>query len=180
MDGALSCGQPMPPWGVRACIAGIPAERLNTVYATQQATEWCWAACLEMVFTYYGHPIPQREIVRQTWGAVVNMPAQPFQIVQDLNRSWVDSNGNSFSVRGDVFSASAATTAQDLAGDMPLIIGSLGHAMVLTAISYNVAPNTQGSPTGALVRDPWPGRGRRELTPQEWAGTMLLARIRVQ
>ncbi len=179
LRGALSCGQPMPPYGVRACTAGIPAERLNTVYATQQMSEWCWAACLEMVFAYYGHPVSQQQIVVQTWGAVANVPGQPYQIVQDLNRPWVDANGRRFRVSGDVFSANAATAAQDLAGEMPLIIGSLGHAMVLTAISYNVAPNSQGAPTGALVRDPWPGRGRRALSQQEWAGTMLLARIRV-
>jgi ABC-type bacteriocin/lantibiotic exporter with double-glycine peptidase domain len=180
LKGALSCGQPMPPYGIRPCTAGIPSDRMNTVYATQQMPEWCWAACLEMVFAYWGHPVSQQEIVRQTWGGLVNMPAQPYQIVQDLNRSWVDSGGNRFSVSGDVFSANAVTAAQDLAGDMPLILGSLGHAMVLTAITYNVAPNSQGATTGALVRDPLPGRGMRALSPQEWAGTLLLARIRIR
>jgi hypothetical protein len=126
-----------------------------------------------------GSSRPQKEIVRQTWGTVVKIPAQPFQIVQDLNRPWIDGNGRRFSVAGDVFSANAATAAQDLAGDMPLIIGPLGHAMVLTAVSYNVAPNSQGARTGALVRDPYPGRGRRALTSQECAGMMLLARIRI-
>ncbi|HVN04880.1 MAG TPA: hypothetical protein VMT86_10710, partial [Bryobacteraceae bacterium] len=66
-----------------------------------------------------------------------------------------------------------------LAVGMPLIIGSMGHAMVLTAVSYNRAPNSQGQVTGAVVRDPWPGRGRRMLSGQEAAAAMLLARIRV-
>ena len=179
MEAALSCGPQLPPYGVQACVAGIPQQAMDTVYATQQQTEWCWAACIEMVFTYWGHPISQVEIVRQTWGQIVNMPAQPGQIIADLNRPWVDRNGNPFRSQGDVFSANGATAAEDLAVGMPLIIGSMGHAMVLTAVSYNRAPNSQGVVTGAIVRDPWPGRGRRMLSPQEAAAAMLLARIRV-
>jgi len=179
MKAALSCREPMAPYGVQACVAGIPQQEMDTVYATQQQTEWCWAACIEMVFTYWGHPVDQVEIVRQTWGQIVNMPAQPGQIIADLNRAWRDRNGNPFRSQGDVFSANGATAAQDLAVGMPLIIGSMGHAMVLTAVSYNRAPNSQGQVTGAVVRDPWPGRGRRMLSGQEAAAAMLLARIRV-
>lgn len=150
------------------------------VFAYQQASEWCWAACIQMVFSYWGHPVSQQEIVRQTWGAIINMPAQPIQIVKDLNRQWTDARGDEFSSVGDVFSANGVTAAQDLARDMPLIVGSMGHAMVLTAVSYDRAPNGQGQVTGAIVRDPWPGNGgRRPLSPGEAAATMLLARIRV-
>jgi ABC-type bacteriocin/lantibiotic exporter with double-glycine peptidase domain len=149
---------------------------MNMVFAFQQESEWCWAACLQMVFAYWGHRISQQEIVKQTWGVIANMPAQPYDIVRDLNRDWEDSSGD-FTVRGDVFSANGVTAAQDLAVDMPLIIGSMGHAMVLTAVSYNRAPNGQGEVTGALVRDPL--RGKRPLSNNEAVATMILARIRV-
>ncbi|HLI85967.1 MAG TPA: papain-like cysteine protease family protein [Bryobacteraceae bacterium] len=169
------------PFGVRTCQAGIDSARMDSVYVPQRQSEWCWAACLEMVFAYYGHRVPQAEIVRQTWGQVANVPGQPYQIVQDLNRPWTDKNGDNFQVRGDVFSANAVTAAQDLANDFPLILGSLAHAMVLTAITYQGVPNVYGAGTvvGATVRDPWPGRGKRALTPAEYAGAMLLVRIRV-
>lgn len=176
LRGALQCGAFMPPWGIQACVAGIPEERMNMVFAFQQESEWCWAACLQMVFAYWGHRISQQEIVKQTWGVIANMPAQPYDIVRDLNRDWEDSSGD-FTVRGDVFSANGVTAAQDLAVDMPLIIGSMGHAMVLTAVSYNRAPNGQGEVTGALVRDPL--RGKRPLSNNEAVATMILARIRV-
>ena len=180
LKGALQCGAPQPPWGVQACVAGIPQERLNQVFAFQEMSEWCWAACIQMVFAYWGHPITQQQIVKQTWGAITNMPAQPEQIVQDLNRDWVDSRGDEFTAEGDCFTANGVTAAQDLAGDMPLIIGSMGHAMVLTAVSYYRALDGSGQVTGALVRDPWPGNGgRRPLSPQEAEATMLLARVRV-
>jgi hypothetical protein len=56
----------------------------------------------------------------------------------------------------------------------------MGHAMVLTAVSYNRTVTGLGQVTGAIVRDPWPGNGgKRLLTPLEAAATMLLARIRV-
>jgi hypothetical protein len=180
LKGALQCGPPQPPWGVQACVAGIPQERLNMVFAYQQASEWCWAACIQMVFSYWGHPVSQQEIVRQTWGVITNMPAQPEQIIADLNRQWEDRGGNVFTSEADTFSATGETAAQDLARDMPLIIGSMGHAMVLSAVSYNRAQSGQGQVTGALVRDPMPGNGgRRPLRPQEAAATMLLARVRV-
>jgi Papain-like cysteine protease AvrRpt2 len=177
---SVQCGPPVPPWGLQACMAGIPEDRLNLVFAYQEASEWCWAACIQMVFSYWGYPITQQQIVKQTWGVITNMPAQPAQIIRDLNRDWTDSRGKEFTSQGDCFSANGVTAAQDLAGDMPLIIGSMGHAMVLTAVSYNRAQNGQGQVTGAVVRDPWPGRGgRRPLSPQEAAASMLLARVRV-
>jgi hypothetical protein len=165
--------------GFRRCEAGIDSSGMNTVYAPQQASQWCWAACLQMVFTYWGHPVSQRRIVSETWGGLVNMPASPIQIIQDLNRSWEDDRGRDFEVAGDVFSANAVTAAQDLANDCPLILGSLGHAMVLTSITYQGNAYGQVQILGAKVRDPWPGRGLRELTLQEYAGAMMLARIRV-
>ena len=168
-------------FGVRTCQAGIDPNKMDTAYAAQERSQWCWAACLEMVFTYWRHPVPQEEIVRRTWGADVNMPAQPYQIVRDLNRAWVDSDGNNFRVAGDVFSANATTAAYDLADDCPLIVGSLGHAMVVTAITYQGMPNpySAANVVSVTVRDPWPGMGKRFLTPQEYYGSLLLARIRV-
>ena len=177
LKAAVQCGAMLPPYGAQSCIAGIPEGRLDLVFAYQQASEWCWAACMQMVFTYWGHAVPQQEIVRQTWGSLANMPAQPQQIVADLNRPWTDLWGNRFRVRADCFTASGADAAQDLAREMPLIIGSMGHAMVLSAVSYDRAPAGQGVVTGAIVRDPL--RGKRPLSSMEAAATMLLARIRV-
>jgi len=180
LKSALQCGPAMPPVGMQSCSAGIPQDQLNMVFADQEASEWCWAACIQMVFSFWGHPVSQQEIVRQTWGVAANVPAHPLQIMNDLNRLWRDANGRPFRAVGDVFTATGATAAQDLANNMPLIIGSMGHAMVLTAMSYNRMPNSAGQVTKVMVRDPWPGNGgTRPLSPVEAASTMLLARIRV-
>lgn len=168
--------------GVQQCEAGISSSAASAVTGAvdgQHMDQWCWAACIETVFRYYGYVVPQDEIVRQTWGSIVNLPGQPHQILANLNRRWVDAAGRPFSVSGDVYSANVLTAAQDLASDMPLIIGTQGHAMVLTSLTYLRNQAGAGDVTAAIVRDPWPGRGRRVLTAQEWYSTSFLARIRV-
>lgn len=174
---ALTCGPFVPP-GVQECQVGIDSA-ISPIYAFQQQSEWCWAACIEAVFRYYGHPVPQMRIVAETWGAIVNLPGQPQQILFDLNRPWQDDFGNTFSVGGDVLTANPITAAQDLAGNMPLIIGSMGHAMVLSGLDYVRDSVGRGQVRAAFVHDPMPGVGARVLTPQEWYSAMFLARIRV-
>jgi len=178
-EAALMCGPFVPP-GVQQCDVGIASTVAEVSAPHQYATEWCWAACIEAVFSYYGHRVPQARIVAETWGGIVNLPGQPQQILFDLNRPWVDQTGLPFGVVGDILSANAVTAAQDLAQDMPLIIGTMGHAMVLTRLEYIRDAFGRGQVQRAYVRDPWPGRGFRVLSPQEWLSTMFLARIRVQ
>jgi hypothetical protein len=181
----LACGQ-FTPFGLQAREAGIESD-LFTVKArdAQHASEWCWAASIEMVFRYYGHNVPQERIVQETWGSIVNLPAtSPLVILRDLNRPWVDDDGDPFRVSASSYGANPITAAQDLAADMPLIIGTMGHAMVLTGLAYNRDLYGRGAVTSAIVRDPrpYPGLrdGRRVLSTQEWFGTSFLARIRVR
>jgi len=123
--------------------------------------------------------MPQHEIVRQTWGDIVNMPGHPDQILDNLNRPWTDERGRRFRVMGDTYTANEYTAAQDLTNDMPLIIGTLGHAMVLTSILYTRDKSGNGEVNGVVVRDPWPGVGRRQLSGEEWYYRAFLARVRV-
>jgi hypothetical protein len=166
--------------GFQRCEVGIDSSLASiSAGGGQHLSQWCWAACIEMVFRYYGYRVPQAQIVRETWGTIANVPGGAQQILADLNRNWVDSRGRSFSVSGNTLTANPMTAAQDLAANMPLIIGTMGHAMVLTSLEYVRNALGGGDVISAVVRDPWPGRGRRVLAPQEWYGTDLLVRIRV-
>jgi hypothetical protein len=171
-----ACG-PFYANGVQQCESGIASSLARMKW--QGNSQWCWAACIEMVFRYYGHEVDQRRLVDETWGSIVNMPAYPDQILANLNRDWTDDDGEEFAVEGDSASANPITAAQDLSQDMPLIIGTMGHAMVLTSLVYARDNYGNGTVLAATVRDPWPGRGRRILTPQEWYQTNFLARIRI-
>ena len=175
----VQCGPQLPPAGFQSCSTGIEVSQFNAVYDTQYMNEWCWAACISMVFAYYGHPVSQARIVADAWGGVVNMPGSPGQILSALNRVWRDDRNFRFKVDGDLFSANSMTASQDLSNNMPLIICSLGHAMVFTRLDYIREPNGNGAPQSAYVRDPWPGMGLRPLTSNEWNGAQMLIRIRV-
>lgn len=165
-------------FGIQECEVGV-LSAVMPVTAQQEDSQWCWAACIEMVFRYYGYRVRQQRIVSDTWGSLVNMPGRPDQILANLNRPWIDDRKRKFAVMGDAYSANPLTAANDLSDNMPLIIGTHSHAVVLTAM--RLARNVQGrlSVLAAMVRDPWPGRGRRLLTPQEWMGVSFAARIRV-
>jgi len=165
--------------GRRICEVGLSSMSAQRASKQQNMNQWCWAACISMIFDYYGHPVSQARIVQQAYGGVVNMPAGPDRILRALNRQWVDDYGRPFIARADVFSVNAVTATSDLQYNHPLIIGTLGHAVVLTAITYYPTYNGPYI-VGAIVRDPWPTRpSRRQVTPSEWASISFAARVRV-
>jgi hypothetical protein len=175
------CNQPvMTPYGpIQRCTAGIQSFSFQQAY--QEQDEWCWASCISMVFGYYGHPVSQRRIVAEVWGEVVDMPGEPDQILSDLNRNWTDDRGRRFTSRGDSFSANNFNAVKDLQNDQPLIVGALGHATVLTALTADSNLRTGAwQIVEAVVRDPWPSNGgRRVLSPTEWFNINFAARVRV-
>lgn len=174
----------------RVCESGIPSNliHITAINNPQFQPQWCWAACIAMVFRYYGHPVRQERIVAEAYGNLVNMPAQPWTMLTMLNRAWVDDNGKPFTCYSTPGSTNIVAAADDLAANMPLIIGTMGHAMVLTRLEY--AAYYQQTPwgpqlgpagiTSATVRDPWPGKGRRELSGMEWANISFAVQIRVK
>ena len=179
---AQQCTQPTPSqYGyLEQCTAGI--QSINFQQAYQQQSEWCWAASISMLFEFHGHQVSQQRIVQETWGTIANIPGQPAQILSDLNRTWTDDKGVTFRAQGDMRSVNIYTAVDDLKNDDPLIIGALGHATVMTAISGDINMTTGAwQITEVIVRDPWPGNGgRRQLSPMEWGNLAFAARVRVQ
>lgn len=170
--------------GFLYCEAGIPSFTFRS--ASQAQSQWCWAACIEMVARHYGHNLSQTTIVRSVFGRLVNLPAMSWNIVQAFNRSWIDDNGRPMSTGCDVlWDASMGIARPDaaqistryLSQNRPLIIGTLGHAMVLTSVGFTrsaINPSI-GMANYAIVRDPWPGNpSRRRLTPQEFFSVQLM------
>lgn len=172
-----------PGWdGRQSCTSGVRSERLEATVAQvggQRMSQWCWAASIAMVFRHYGYEVSQQRIVADTFGQLVDAPGSMEHILRALSREWTDDRGRRFRVTADVWSASTETAIADLDQDRPLIVGTFGHAMVLTALTYSASEWGGAEVTGAVVRDPWPGRGRRALSGQEWFGADLLVRINV-
>lgn len=169
-----------PNYGIyrTQCTAGVNFNQFQSyAFQNQYQSQWCWAATISMVFAHSGYQVDQHRIVNEAYGGITNLPAQGWQLTQNLNRSWIDDSGSEFSSRVSglydasqgVVGISDAQIINQLSNGKPLIIGSNGHAMVLTEVSYYL--NDMGGFTGyvyAAVFDPWPGRGPRYLTPQEF------------
>jgi hypothetical protein len=170
--------------GFLNCEAGIPSFAFSS--ARQSQSQWCWAACIEMVANHYGHNLSQTTIVQSVFGRLVNLPAMSWNIVQAFNRSWIDDNGLPMSTSCDVLwdatmgialPNAAQLSTQYLSQNRPLIIGALGHAMVLTSVGFTrSAMNPSiGRANYGIVRDPWPGNApRRQLSLQEFNSVQLM------
>ncbi|HZR55972.1 MAG TPA: papain-like cysteine protease family protein [Terriglobales bacterium] len=134
----------------------------------QQCPEWCWAASIAMIFTFSGHPIDQKQIVQQTYGNIVCLPAQNnATIASALSRRYVDANGKPFTSRiTAAFDAQAGFVGINngiivnaLQSNQPLLICNTHHAMVVCAADF--APTPFGPNIYALgVVDPWPYSSR--------------------
>lgn len=171
------------PFGVmQRCTAGVDDISFQSAAQSQHASEWCWAASISMVFDYYNHPVSQERIVNDVWGGIVNMPSGAPQILRSLNRRWTDDNGDRFQSFGDPLSANNLNAVLDLRQNRPLIIGALGHATVLTALTSDINVQTNAwQVVQATVQDPWPtSGGERALSLVEWLHISFAARVRVQ
>ena len=179
--GALLAARPAAAFGCRTdprlgevCRAELAFDDfLQQAYDTQHAAQWCWAACIAMVFAFHGHPVRQERIVAEAYGGVAGGGARP-SIAAQLDRGWIDEGGRRFRSRlRTLFDAYAGDSVLDLSRVIaalqhgePMILGARDHAVVLTAIDYVAASQVQEA-VGGGVFDPWPGRGPRETAADE-------------
>lgn len=179
-------------YGQVVCEVGIPSERLEPITSQQAMSQWCWAASISMLFGYHGHPLPQEHIVQSVFGQLVDLPAMNGMVMsRSLARPWVDLRGRRFQAKVRVFDMHAGQFELDtesiiteLREERPMLVGTVGHAMVMTALRYVRTP-TGPQVIGVTVRDPWPGRGRRdlqwhEMQPQYLAAVDLGAKKKVE
>jgi hypothetical protein len=158
------------------CISEVDFTQFaQTAFQQQRHSEWCWAAAISMLFSYYQHPVSQERIVTSLYGRLVNLPSGPsLNIAARLNSPWIDDHQQSFkpTVSGaydfdaGVLTITNAWLVNELDQDRPFIIGTNGHAVVVTAIRF-IPTQPQPTIVGMGVFDPWPGRGARGLLPKE-------------
>ena len=74
--------------------------------------------------------------------------------------------------------ACTLVTALTSRKNRPLILGTLGHTVVLTAVTLETDEfSGRWHIVEAAVRDPWPGRGARTLSGEEWHDARFAARV---
>jgi Papain-like cysteine protease AvrRpt2 len=182
------------------CSAGVVIGNVQT--ARQRCENWCWAACIETIFSLRGYKVNQEDVVKKVFRTEVCSRATVPQIIEGIGGVWSNKAGSSFRASAyalpDTLLSQGTKPAKpsDLkflynTGDReviaelnqgnPLIVGALGHATVLTAIKYR---RFMGQPlwlTEITVRDPWPDNpNRRLLTADEFAGSFFVAKVVVQ
>lgn len=170
--------------------AGIPSQKMNYYAASQQNSNWCWAASLQMIFNYYGVDIRQDQIVRGSYGTdpygrLPNWTGSTGLITRNLNNWNVDNRGRRYAVQSRMYNGAPTPVylVQELSAGRPVLIGyrsgaNSGHAVVITAVSYY---NTVYGPQiqSIVVRDPWPSpqnirnNGRVEYPANKIASLMM-------
>lgn len=190
---AQNCGRD-PQTGMMICNAEVNMLTLLQAISTQQCPEWCWAASISMIFGFAGHPIDQKEIVQQTYGNVVCLPAGLTKTIgQDLSRTWSDANGDVFTSKvvaafdpaNNILAINNAIIINELQNDHPILYCNTHHAMVIYAADY--IPTPMGPNIVAVgVVDPWPYSPRMhllsqpELFPVPYGQMTFLATVRHQ
>jgi hypothetical protein len=176
---------------VRSCTVGFDNIPLRT--ARQKCDQWCWAACIEAAFRLKdsNYKVSQERIVKKLFGSPdVCSPAIGPQIAEAIEGYWESDDGDdefyaTSSVHLDVqFGIMDPFALQNasryLAQDIPIIVGALGHATLLTSMSWLEDSFGQYRPTEMIVRDPWRGNpNRRQLTSSEFFGTTYMAAVLV-
>ncbi len=181
------------PYG-QVCRAEVNMPQLIAAINTQRCPEWCWAASISMIFAFYGHPIDQTEIVRQTYGNVVCFPAGTTRTIgNDLSRSWTDVAGRRFTSRvvaaydpaNGINAINNDIIIRELQTNHPLLYCNTQHAMVNYGVDYIPTPMGPNVRAVAVV-DPWPtsprvhGLTAPEMMPAHLGGRMnFLASVRV-
>lgn len=169
--------------GTRWCRSRLYAQMHAQTTQRQNRAQWCWAASLSMIFGYYGHPTSQERIVEEVWGRIVDVPRHVDDVMRDINRSWVDNRGRRFRASGQRLTLHhielPKLAAQALAENRPLIVGTLGHATVLTEMRWSIDADGQLFVSDLIVSDPADG-SIRNLTLEERLLTDFVAVVDVQ
>lgn len=194
------------PFGNRECMAGLRIGAGET--ARQRCDNWCWAACVETVFALNGFAVRQERLVRKIFGSEGCFSANGDQMLAAVRGDWVDDRGRGFRADGHelTWAGFGMNTSRDAPGgrgvqgyrdlgalkivstlkaERPIIIGSIppgggiGHAMLLTAVRYEVVSyGGAGAESirlrSLIVRDPWPDNpNQRELDDSEVRGAVF-------
>jgi len=155
----------LPALAVEA--AGIPSSEMNYCAATQGASQWCWAACIQMVLRRHGVEMDQATIVERTYGRdpfgrLPDWPASFETITRNLNGWGIDQRGRRYTIasRFGQGAPPAALLVAEMRARRPVILAyqsgpMSGHAVVCTGVTFTETPG--GVVVHSIVvRDPSP------------------------
>ena len=127
-----------------------------------------------MVLNYHGVAVTQEQVVQRIFnGTVTNEPGRLDQILTALSGWAFSTNGRPVMLTSTSVAFSGSEIVTDLAMKWPIIVGvqmvpgKVGHAYVMTAVTYRVDKMNQPIFVSAILRDPWPENPSRIEVPWE-------------
>lgn len=183
----VSVGQSIVREGPNYFTAGIPSQEFQFYAAAEHAgrqrqTNWCWAACVQMVLNFHGLYVSQEQVVHKIYGTLVDQPAGQQQIMNALSGWAPNYQGRISQIYCQPGVTGINDITQNLAYKWPLIVGlrnpqgGIGHAYVLTAISYSTDQFNNTIPIKVVLRDPWPlSPSRQEMSWYEFSNRLMMA-----
>jgi len=184
------------PAGARALSAGIDRSRMDGAYARQRASSWCWAACLQMLFDYYGFHVDQARIVRREFGMDLGGRARntgaAVGAINGSLRHWLKRlERNGLAARFNIWKGapSAQVLLWELQAQRPVLIAcdpspwdawqGQGHAMLVIGADYSLDAGGRPRVNSLLVKDPAPRvRDPRDPGTVTHPAADLLKRVR--
>jgi hypothetical protein len=179
--------------GPNSYLAGVSTNEFQyfaapEVAGRQRQTNWCWAACVQMVLNYHGLYVTQEQVVQRIFGQQINQGADETQILAALSGWAPDVRGRFSAIIASPYVWDQALIT-DLAYKWPLIAalrnedGQSGHAYVLTALQFHkeayisgynrvyargrwyIVPIYAQRPVFdyVVLRDPWPDNESRQV-----------------
>lgn len=162
-------------FGIRTCEVSLPYQA--GVAATQNCDSWCWAACIQMVFSTYGRGVNQEAAVKRLFGSSYKCEgAYPEQLVQTITGEWRDWRGVPFHASARMLPESGMAIAispgsdnnrppgyiekmwassggareiiYELENGRPLINMADGHATVIVGATYQQSEIFTSGPIG--------------------------------
>lgn len=171
---ASICTAPAVSQKLRVVPIGFRTDEVNQFAAAQKGSQWCWAACIQMVLGSQGISVSQEDIVRRTYGCdpfgrLPDWSASDQTITANLN-GWAHRvNGEQVKVRARQFIGAPPpdVIVNELSNRRPIILAYKtspfsGHVVLCTAATVLQGP--QGAVLNSvIVRDPM--SGRQEVQP---------------
>ena len=110
----------------------------------QRESNWCWAACVQMVLQYHGLDVTQEQVVQRIFGDLRDRPATPEMVMHALNATAFSTKGIKARIAALDYRFQDSMYIQDLGRDWPLVVGlkggvpiATGHCYVLVAVKYS-------------------------------------------
>lgn len=138
----------------------------------------CWLACLQMAGKFHGFDVPPVNIVKELYDS--KLPKAPWEDLSVNTKTVHDAKGKPVQFTVEKLQVRAAEAAELLSENQPILIGSMGHPVLLTSMTYT--GDLLGGMTliDATVLDPAPGKGTRVVSSPDWINVSFATRISVR